>query len=113
MSTRLASTLQLAALLAFAILCLLALSARANAQDARTFVGGGVQLTRSSNYDPSPEARGDGGSRFVGYWAEAGLGLPAHFQARLLAEYSGTPQLQTIFTTDEGPRRATREIRLR
>lgn len=80
---------------------------------AQTFVGGGAQVIRSSNFDPSDKQRKDGGSTFPGGYVEAGLKLPANLQARVLAEYSGTPQLQTIFTTDEGSRKATGEFRIR
>jgi|SRR5215813_4197016 len=102
--------------LGIAIIALFALFAifvaKAEAQD-KTFIGGGVSIIRSSNFDPTPAKTHDGGSTFPGGYVEGALALPKNFQARVLAEYSGTPQLQTIFTTDEGSRKAIGEFRIR
>lgn len=95
----------------FLLIIIVAASVAANAQ---TFIGYGASLNRSSAYDPSPLATGDGGKVFAGAYVEAGYQFPRSLQARVLAEYLGEPTLTNIFTTDEGiDRKAKDEFRIR
>jgi len=87
---------------------------------AQTFIGGGVMLTRSSSFDPSPLATKDGGKTFKGVYVEGGYKFPLGLQARFLNEYSTDVALNSIFTSDtdrgkkpNGEFRFRPELRLR
>lgn len=81
---------------------------------AQTYVGGGAIVARSSSYDPSPAATGDGGQALKGVYVEAGYQFPAGLQARLLAEYLTDASLRSIFTSDAAVgKTASGEFRLR
>lgn len=82
--------------------------------NAQTFIGGGFSVTRSTAYDPSPLATGDGGKVFAGAYVEAGYDLRRGLQVRVLGEYLSEPTLTNIFTQDENVGRFARdEFRLR
>lgn len=82
--------------------------------EAQTFFGGGVSVTRSSSYDPSPLTRKDGGQTFAGAYVEGGYDLRHGLQARFLADYQTKPTLNSIFTSDADTGRvATSEFRFR
>jgi hypothetical protein len=67
---------------------------------AQTYVGGGLNIIRSSSYDPSPLKTGDGGKVYVGGYAEGAYQFPLGLQARFLGEYNSDVALRSIFTSD-------------